>query len=128
MGENKDLYEILGIKRDSSDGDIKSTYRKLAKEWHPDKHKGDKGAEKKFKEINLAYEVLSDKKKRQQYDAFGSQGTGPYGFPGGSQGVDMNDFNVNFGGGGGGAALRTFLKLFLVVPAGCDHAGKEVGQ
>lgn len=70
----KDLYEILGVGKDADDKAIKAAYRKLALEWHPDKHKGDKGAEEKFKEINQAYEVLSDKQKRQQYDTFGSAG------------------------------------------------------
>lgn len=112
-----DLYEILGIKKDANDADIKSAYRKLALKWHPDKHKGDKEAEKKFKEINMAYEVLSDKKKRQQYDTFGSTG-GARGFPGGQggfQGFDFSGFSDGSAGfadifetffGGGGSRSR----------------------
>ena len=66
-----DYYEILGVNRDASDADIKSAFRKLAKQYHPDLHPNDKEAEKKFKDINEAYEVLSDEKKRAQYDQFG---------------------------------------------------------
>lgn len=118
----KDLYEILGVKKSASDADVKSAYRKLAMKWHPDKHKGDKEVEKKFKEINQAYEILSDKQKRQQYDTFGStggpgqggfgggqggqggQGFGGFdfsGFSGGSAGF-ADIFETFFGGGGGG--------------------------
>ncbi|MFC1615772.1 molecular chaperone DnaJ [Patescibacteria group bacterium] len=111
-----DLYEILGVKKDATDAEIKAAYRKLALKWHPDKHKGEKDAEKKFKEINQAYEILSDKQKRNQYDTFGKAG-GPGGFPGGggfdfSGGFDMGGiadiFETFFGGGRpGGASQRT---------------------
>ncbi len=97
----KDLYEILGVKKDATDAEIKAAYRKSALKFHPDKHKGDKDAETKFKEINQAYEILSDKKKRQQYDAFGAGGSGAPGgggfyqsgggFPGG-MGFDFSSF------------------------------------
>lgn len=100
----KDLYEVLGIKRDASDQEIKTAYRKLALQWHPDKHKGEKEAETKFKEINNAYETLSDKQKRQQYDTFGSTGGGG-GFGGGGGGFSGGGFDFNgFSGGGGGFA------------------------
>ena len=66
-----DYYEVLGVNRDASDAEIKSAFRKLAKQYHPDLHPGDKAAEQKFKDINEAYEVLSDEKKRAQYDQFG---------------------------------------------------------
>ena len=69
----KDYYAILGVKRDASETDIKKAYRKLARQHHPDVNPGDKSAEAKFKEINEAYEVLSDKDKRQKYDQFGDQ-------------------------------------------------------
>jgi molecular chaperone DnaJ len=88
----KDLYETLGVKKDASDSEIKTAYRKLALQWHPDKHQGDKDAEQKFKEINMAYEILSDKKKRQQYDTFGSTG-GSGGFGGGGHGGGFGGFN-----------------------------------
>jgi curved DNA-binding protein len=68
---NADYYKILGIARSASEADIKSAYRKLAVKYHPDKNKGDKAAEEKFKEINEAYQVLSDPEKRKKYDAYG---------------------------------------------------------
>jgi len=70
----KDYYSVLGIKKGASDDDIKKAYRKLAMQYHPDRNKDDKRAESKFKDISEAYAVLSDKKKRQQYDRFGSEG------------------------------------------------------
>lgn len=118
----KDLYETLGIGKSATDQDIKSAYRKLALKYHPDKHKGDKDSEAKFKEINQAYEVLSDKKKRQQYDTFGSTGGhggfggGPGGFSGNAGGFDFSGFSdgasgfadifESFFGGGGGSRGR----------------------
>ena len=69
----KDYYRILGVKRDASEQEIKRAYRRLARKHHPDVNSGDKSAEAKFKEINEAYEVLSDKEKRQAYDRFGDQ-------------------------------------------------------
>ncbi len=97
----KDLYEILGVAKGATDQDIKGAYRKLALKWHPDKHKGDKDAETKFKEINQAYEILSDKSKRQQYDTFGStggQGAGFGGRGGGFEGFDFSGFSDGSGG------------------------------
>ncbi|MFC1987216.1 DnaJ C-terminal domain-containing protein [Chloroflexota bacterium] len=69
----KDYYNILGIKRGASEQEIKQAYRRLARKHHPDVNPGDKSAEAKFKEINEAHEVLSDKEKRQKYDQFGDQ-------------------------------------------------------
>lgn len=69
----KDYYKTLGIPRGSTDEDIKKAYRKLALKYHPDKNKSP-GAEEKFKEVAEAYEVLSDKKKREMYDKFGEDG------------------------------------------------------
>ena len=92
--EYKDYYEILGVKRESSDAEIKSAYRKLARKYHPDVNKT-KEAESKFKDINEAYEVLSDKAKRQRYDSLGAnwQGGQSYTPPPGFE-------NFGFGGGG----------------------------
>jgi len=70
----KDYYDILGIERTASQEDIKRTYRRLSKELHPDKHKGDKEVEKRYQAINEAYETLSNPKKRQMYDQFGAAG------------------------------------------------------
>lgn len=92
---SKDYYEILGVKNGASQEEIKRAYRKLAHEHHPDKKGGD---EKKFKEINEAYQILGDDAKRQQYDRFGQtfSGQGPAG--GGFSGFEGFDFS-NFGGG-----------------------------
>lgn len=102
---NKDLYEVLGVARTSTQEQIKTAYRKLAMKYHPDKNRDDpKGASEKFKEINQAYEVLSDPEKRQQYDRFGN--TDFQGFQGGGGGSeafgDIFDsvFKDFFGGGG----------------------------
>ncbi len=108
----KDFYAILGVPRSASEADIKQAYRKLSKELHPDKHKGDKTKEAKFKEVNEAYEVLGDAKKKQAYDQFGStNGESPFGggFSGGGgfdpsqfQGADFSDLFESFFGGTGG--------------------------
>lgn len=119
----KDLYEILGVAKGANDQEIKNSYRKLALKYHPDKHKGDKASEEKFKEINQAYEVLSDKSKRQQYDTFGSangpgggfggggggQGFGGFDFGGGASGF-ADIFETFFGGAGGGGKSRSSRK------------------
>ena len=99
-----DYYEILGVNRDASDADIKSAFRKLAKQYHPDLHPNDKEAEKKFKDINEAYEVLSDEKKRAQYDQFGHAAFDPSAASGGSYGggFGFEDIFSAFTGGGFG--------------------------
>lgn len=75
--QNKDLYEILGVSRQTTDADIKKAYRKLAMKYHPDRNPDNKEAEEKFKEIQKAYEILSDSKKRAAYDQFGHAGIDP---------------------------------------------------
>ncbi len=107
-----DYYEILGVPRDASVGDIKKAYRKLSKELHPDKNKDDKEAEQKFQEVNEAYEVLSDDKKRKQYDTFGAAGAGAgfggFDFSGFQNMGGLGDiFEGFFGGGGRGGGGRT---------------------
>jgi len=119
MADKKDYYEVLGLQRGATDDDIKKAYRKLAKENHPDLHPGDKGAEARFKEINEAYEVLSNPDKRSKYDQFGFAGVDPSygagqpgagGFGGfnGFSGFSGEDFDLGdifgsfFGGGFGG--------------------------
>lgn len=101
-----DYYKILGVEKNATESDIKKAYRKLAQKHHPDTGQGD---EKKFKEATQAYEVLSDKQKRAQYDQFGA--AGPGGGAGGFGGFDFNDFqNVNFDFGGGfGDIFDTFF-------------------
>jgi molecular chaperone DnaJ len=77
--QNKDLYAILGVKEDASAADIKKAYRAAAKQYHPDRTGGDKAKESKFKEMSAAYEVLSDDKRRQQYDTMRKGGFHPGG-------------------------------------------------
>ena len=124
----RDYYETLGVKRNSSEEEIKSAYRKLARQYHPDRNPGDKQAEAKFKEVQEAYDVLSDKSKRAQYDRFGTAGPrggfresggGPGGFefrwgpgPGGYQEMDPSqaaDIFRQFFGGGGAVDMDSIL-------------------
>lgn len=98
----RDYYEVLGVAKTATDAEIKSAYRKLAIKYHPDKHVDDseadkKDAEEKFKEAAEAYEVLSDKQKRQRYDQFGHAGMGGASGFGGGAGFDMNDIFSQFG-------------------------------
>lgn len=103
MSNKRDYYEVLGIEKSASDTDIKKAFRKLAKQYHPDVNPGDKVAEAKFKEINEAYEILSDSQKRAQYDQFGHAGTDPNGF--GGYGGGFGDFDF----GGIGDIFETFF-------------------
>lgn len=111
MADKRDYYEVLGVQKGASEEEIKKAYRGLAKKYHPDLNPGDTEAEAKFKEVNEAYEVLSDSDKRARYDQFGFAGVDPNfggGAGGGSPftGVDFGDlgdiFDSFFGGGFGG--------------------------
>ena len=115
MADKRDYYDVLGVDKSADDATIKKAYRSLAKKYHPDMNQGDAEAEKKFKEVNEAYAILSDPQKKQQYDQFGhaafEQG-GP-GAGGGFGGFDFSGFGGFgdifgdiFGGFGGGGSAR----------------------
>lgn len=144
----KNYYEILGVSKTATDKEIKKAFRNLANKYHPDKTNGDTSTEKKFKEINEAYEVLKDPKKKQQYDQFGSNykqyqqagfdfqgfnpqhGAGSSGFNFDFQGqqVDLEDilggmFGSGFPGGGGASGFNTGQN-----PYGNSGHSQQAGQ
>ena len=86
MADKRDYYEVLGVDKSASADDIKKAYRKKAKEFHPDLHPGDKECEQKFKEVNEAYEVLSDADKRAKYDQYGFAAFDPSSFQSSAEG------------------------------------------
>ena len=116
MSTKRDYYDVLGVSKSADATELKKAYRKLAMKYHPDKNPGDKEAEEKFKEINEAYEVLSDETKRRNYDQFGHEGVNGQGFGGaggfGGQGFGGFDdifgdiFGDMFGGGFGGGGRQ----------------------
>jgi len=134
----KDYYDILGVKKSASDDELKKAYRNLAKKFHPDKNKGNKDAEAKFKEISEAYSVLGDKEKREQYDRLGREafnfggagGANPFG------GFDFSQFTRAAGGGGRTRTRRTsssstggFTDIFSdLFGGGGFEAGPERGS
>ncbi len=139
MADKRDFYEVLGVNKSASADEIKKAYRKEAKKYHPDLHPGDKECEAKFKEVNEAYEVLSDSDKKSRYDQFGHAGVDPNfgaGGAGGSYGGGFGDFGdifsdifsgFGFGGGGNrrngpkrGADIRQIVELtFEEAAFGC---------
>ncbi|MXV19918.1 DnaJ C-terminal domain-containing protein [Deinococcus xianganensis] len=135
----KDYYDVLGVSRGASDADIKSAYRKLAKQYHPDKNAGDEKAAERFKEIGEAYAVLSDPEKRKVFDQFGHTGQVPPGYQGGGfQGGDFGGFDGSqfsdffqglFGGAGrrGGAGFQGGAQVNLedLLGGGLGGAGQS---
>jgi curved DNA-binding protein len=123
----RDYYRALGVERTASEADIRQAYRRLARQYHPDINPGNTEAEARFKEINEAYEVLSDAEKRQQYDRFGSEWpryqqapAGAGGWPGGASpaGVDFSDVFASFFNQGGGTRGA----------GGVRSAGRDIDQ
>ena len=134
----KDYYKILGVERNASEDDIRKAYRKLAMQYHPDRNPNDKQAEERFKEINEAYQVLNDPKKRAHYDRLGSDystwqrrgAPGDFnwddyasGFPGGVR-VEYGDLDDLFGGAGAGGFSDFFRTIF---GRGAEGAGAGTG-
>ena len=119
-GAKQDYYELLGVPRKATAKDIRTAFRKLARKYHPDLNPGDKSAEEKFKQLQEAYDVLSDTKKREMYDQYGfySDNAPPAGYGGG---VDAGPGNVNFDFGGfdfggqqgGGSSFRDLFGQFF---------------
>lgn len=112
----RDYYEVLEVTRTANDDDLKRAYRRMAIQYHPDRNAGNRDAEERFKEINEAYQILSDGKKRAAYDQFGhagvsGQGGFGEGFSGGFSDIFDNLFNDIFGGGAGGRQAATGVDL-----------------
>ena len=128
----KDYYEILGVKKDSDDRNIKKAYRKLARKHHPDaSDESPEEAEKKFKEISEAYEVLADKEKRERYDRFGHDGVdfggGGFSWDQFSRGGDISDlFGQLFGSGQRGGMGDVFSQFFGGEQRGHDNRGDDL--
>ena len=117
----KDFYKVMGVSKDVSEAELKKKYRKLAREFHPDLHPGDAKAEARFKEINEAHDILSDKAKRAEYDQVRAMGSGPR-FTGGPGGAQAGGFN-----GGGAGFEDVFANLFAGGGFGGGFGGPQRG-
>ena len=135
----RDYYDLLGVKRDASEKEIRQAYRKLARKYHPDINPNDKTSEERFKEVSEAYEVLSDKDKRAKYDRYGhdwqfaeqaeaarAQGYGPGGFRRTYTTGDFSDVEDLFGGGGDSGFGGIFGDLFGRAGAGGRVRGETI--
>src|SRR5512137_1523015 len=135
----KDYYKILGVARNASADEVRKSYRKLAMKYHPDRNPGDKVAEDRFKDINEAYQVLSDKEKRARYNQLGSAYSswqqrggsssdfnwGDWFNRGGNASgtrVSVDDLNDMFGGGGGGDVFSDFFRSIFGGMGGVSSA------
>ena len=118
MNAKRDYYEVLGVERNASDDQLKSAYRKLALQYHPDRNPGDKSTEEKFKEAAEAYEVLRDPQKRGIYDQYGHQGLEGSGFSGFGGFEDIfssfGDISKIFSDSGAGNATGAGFKKGLI--------------
>ena len=133
---DQDFYTTLGVSRTASEDEIKKAYRKLAMKYHPDRNQGNKEAEEKFKEVQKAYDTLSDKQKRAMYDQYGhaafeqgaGAGAGGFGGFGGAQGFDFSDIFSQMFGGGGGARQQNYqgADLQYSVEISLEEAAKGV--
>jgi DnaJ-class molecular chaperone len=135
-----DYYKILGVERGATSAEIQKAYRKLARKYHPDLHPDDAAAKQKFKEVQQAYDVLNDEKKRQMYDRYGADfermgagggagGQAPFGWGGGGGGTGAEgfDFSQIFGGGAGGGGGFDFSELFGQFGRGGEAGGPATG-
>ncbi len=129
---DKDFYKVLGVSKDVSEADLKKTYRKLARTYHPDSNQGDAAAEAKFKEVSEAYAVLSDKAQREEYDQIRAMGSGARFTAGGQSAGGFEDVfsqfnrggNVRYQSSGGGADYDDIFSMFEQAQGGRFGSGR----